>query len=108
MKPLNIDNIYNYKVIITGYSSENASVPVYCQEHYCISKDAALAMYKDGVRFVRMAEFDDFYSLGTDSLGFKTASVHVIRMADNKVLRWYEYTDLYNSISHRVVDFRRW
>ena len=107
MIPLNIDNIYNYKVIITGYSSDNASVPAYCQEHYCISKDAALAMYKDSVRFVRMAEFDDFYSLGTDNLGLKTASIHVIRMTDNEVLRWCEYADG-SCTSHANVAFPRW
>lgn len=107
MKPLNIDHIYNYKVIITGYSSENASVPAYCQELYSIGKDTALALYKDSVRFVRMAELDDFYSLSTDSLGLKTASIHVIRMADNEVLRWCEYADG-SCTSHPVVPFGRW
>ena len=92
-------DMYNYKVILTGYTNEDDSKPTYCQEYWNIRKEAALAVYKMCIRYIRM--------LKREKEDFKYASVHVIRLADNKVLRWYEHTGQ-RGISHQVVIFERW
>ena len=96
MKPL---DMYNYKVILVGYTNEDDSKPTYCQEHWHMHKEAALAMYRMCISYVRM--------LKCDKEDVKYASVRVIRMADDKVLRWYEYTGQ-RCINHPVVPFERW
>lgn len=96
MKPL---DMYNYKVILTGYTNEDDSKPTYYQEHWHMHKEAALAMYRMCIRYVRM--------LKRDKEDVKYASVLMIRMTDDKVLRWYEYKGQHCT-SHRVIPFVRW
>lgn len=91
--------MYNYKIVLTGYTNADDSKPAYCQEHWCMKKEAARSMYKICISYVRMLKRDD--------VDLKNASVHVIRMADDKVLRWYEYNGQ-RCISHQVVTFARW
>ena len=91
--------MYNYKIVLTGYTNSDDSKPVYCQEHWCMKKEGALSMYKLCIGYVLM--------LKHDNVGLKCASVHVIRMADDKVLKWYEYNG-HRCISHLVVPFARW
>lgn len=91
--------MYNYKIVLTGYTNTDDSKPLYCQEHWCMKKEAALAMYQICISYVRWLKRDD--------VDLKSASVHVIRMADDKVLRWYEYNG-HRCISHQVVTFARW
>lgn len=91
--------MYNYKIVLTGYTSADDSKPVYCQEHWCMKREAALSMYSLCTAYVR--------ALKCDNVDLKNASVHVIRMADDKVLRWYEYNGQ-RCISHQVVTFARW
>lgn len=89
----------NYKIVFTGYTNTDDTKPTYCQEHWCIGKDTAHAMYKLCINYVRALKHDD--------VDLKSATVHVIRIRDDKVLRWYEY-DGHRCINHQVVTFERW